>query len=157
MNKYYHRESDGSIRIDGVAELNNDELILWLANKLALTGDKLEAYVNTGLSVEEVKRIDRDFNKVCYNLNQANKELQSYKDAEEQGLLIKLPPDGQIYYIEASAETDEHWIGNKPCCYITSEGYYCGWGVVPYCFKFDEIGETVFLTREAAEAALNKV
>jgi hypothetical protein len=41
-------------------------------------------------------------------------KLKAYEDAEEQGLLIKLPPDGQIYHIEESEETSERWIGNKP-------------------------------------------
>lgn len=94
-----------------------------------------------------------EFDERCFS-GELIDRLANYEDAEEQGLLIKLPPDGQIYHIEESKETGERWIGNKPCCYITSEGYHCGWGVFTICFKFDEIDKTVFLTREAAEASL---
>jgi hypothetical protein len=84
-------------------------------------------------------------------------KLAEYENAEEQELSIKLPPDGQIYHIEESIETNERWIGNKPCRFITSEGYHCGWGIGTVCFKFVELGKTVFLTREEAEKAWHEL
>lgn len=81
-------------------------------------------------------------------------KLRKYEDLDKRGLLIIIPSDGQIYYIEESEETSERWIGNKPCQYITSEGYWCGWGIASICFKFDEIGKTAFLDRKDAEAVL---
>lgn len=91
----------------------------------------------------------------CGHIEEAISKLYKYENFEEQRLLIRLPKDGQIYHIEESEETSERWIGNKPCRYITSEGYYCGWGIGTVCFKFDEIGKTVFLTRNEAEDILN--
>lgn len=82
--------------------------------------------------------------------------LREIIDANNDGRLVLLPPDGQIYHIEESIETEECWIGNKPCQYIMGEGYYCGWGLVTICFPFSEIGKTVFLSRIEAESALEK-
>jgi hypothetical protein len=95
--------------------------------------DSLAAYVDSGLSPEEV---------------------QALAKAKAEERLVELPPDGQIYHIEEIKETGERWIGNKPCQYIQGDGYYCGWGLAAICFPFSDIGKTAFLTREEAEKAL---
>ena len=116
--------------------------------------DRLAEYEGTGLEPSEIFELQEKYEALEDGAKNAYSLYREYKDAEEQGLLIKLPPDGQIYHIEESIETNERWIGNKPCHYITSEGYHCGWGIGTVCFKFDELGKTVFLTREEAEAKL---
>lgn len=66
--------------------------------------------------------------------------LAAYEDAEEQGLLVRLPCKvGDTVYIHWF-EHDNVEVVEKPFSY----------GMIPY------MGETVFLTREEAEAALKE-
>lgn len=79
-----------------------------------------------------------------WSIAQALKKLQNYEDAEEQGLLLRLPCK----------------VGDTVWGLIR----FSGGGRVPswyelcrYTFTlsmFQEIGKTVFLTREEAESAL---
>lgn len=124
---------------------------------------RLAAYEDSGLSPEEVQKLKKsDASKEQCTIDQHGEihrlrdELKRYKQAEQEGRLVELPPDGQIYHIERIEKTGETWVGNKPCRYITADGYYCGWGLAAICFPFSELGKTVFLTREEAEKALGR-
>jgi hypothetical protein len=89
-------------------------------------------------------------------------KLSAYEDAEEQGLLVKLPcKDGDTVY-EVDIWFKEHGIitcevfgfhyKNELSFYVkVIEGHGKGSG---YEFSVSDIGKTVFLTREAAEQAL---
>ena len=65
--------------------------------------------------------------------------------------VVPYPLEGMIYFIETSAESDEAWIANKPIQYIDEEGYHCGWGLATLCFKFEDLGEVYFFSREEAK------
>ena len=71
------------------------------------------------------------------------KELKSYKDAEEQGLLVRLPckVGTEVYYILG--------IPNKTPCVIDK--------CVFELSDINKIGKTVFLTREEAEKKLEEM
>ena len=97
-------------------------------------------------------------------------QLKKYKDSEEQGKLLKLPcaVDSEVWYIDIYGYLQEEIIRG------VVEGYLwyrsCGFALnvvwdkpimghfgykrkeIPFC----EIGKTVFLSQEEAEAALNK-
>lgn len=76
----------------------------------------------------------------CLEVQRVVDRLAEYEDAEEQGLLVCLPCKlGDTVYIHWF-EHDNVEVVEKPFSY----------GMIPY------IGETVFLTREEAEAALAK-
>lgn len=70
-------------------------------------------------------------------------ELKSYKDLEEQGLLVRLPckVGTEVYYILG--------IPNKTPCAIDK----CVFGLS----DIDKIGESLFLTREEAEKKLEEM
>lgn len=70
-------------------------------------------------------------------------ELKSYKDLEEQGLLVKLPckVGTEVYYILG--------IPNKTPCTIDK--------CVFKLSDIDKIGESLFLTREEAEKKLEEM
>jgi hypothetical protein len=70
-------------------------------------------------------------------------ELKSYKDAEEQGLLVRLPCKvrTEVYYILG--------IPNKTPCTIDK--------CVFKLSDIDKIGESLFLTREEAEKKLEEM
>ena len=81
-------------------------------------------------------------------------ELKAYRDAEEQGLLLKLPyPVGTpIYHVFKSQGVVKDRIrswryGNKGLLFCSR-----GNSLVP-----EAIGRSVFLTREEAEQALEKM
>lgn len=80
----------------------------------------------------------------CHCLQEVLEKLAEYEDLEEQGKLVKLPfVVGDIYYT----------IHNDG----VSKPYVKGWKArtIDFCVNsIKEIGKTVFLTREEAEAAL---
>jgi hypothetical protein len=127
----------------------------------------LQAYKDTGLTPEEIKELERkyldDEHEYCgeygtedcqfqYRLEALQKEINTYKDAEEQGLLIKLPcPEGApVWRIIPNPE----WAGNR---IETWKNKLPKKIICESTFVFNDIsriGKTVFLTREAAEEAL---
>lgn len=86
------------------------------------------------------------------------KELKEYKNAEEQGLLLRLPYPLETRYVYAIDDDDvirlnamDLSIGKdgrtgKTIYTVDSMDYY-----------FEEFGEIVFLTQAEAEAALEKM
>lgn len=98
-------------------------------------------------------------------------KLADYEDAEEQGLLLKLPckVGTEVYEIE-----QQFWIdrkGCKDCVYFGNDGLgdYCDYcedepaactKIVPREFTMrmlEDFGKTVFLTKEEAEQALKQI
>lgn len=103
---------------------------------------------------EEIKANKNFLKYVCEYLEQ----LKSYKDAEEQGLLLRLPCKiGDIAY-----SITRNFISEYTICSIEKykEGFFFNWrcekGIYINARGFTnyDIGKTVFLTREAAEQAL---
>lgn len=68
--------------------------------------------------------------------------------------IVPYPLEGMIYYVETNEESDDAWIANKPIQYIDEEGYHCGWGLATLCFKFKDLGEVYFFSREEAKVNL---
>lgn len=98
------------------------------------------------------------------------KELKFYKEAEEQGLLVRLPvnKNAEIYFIssrwtvcsECGSRFDEYnCIGCECECDSEKEYYVCptylsSINVSSYANRF---GKTIFLTREEAEKKLEEM
>jgi hypothetical protein len=92
------------------------------------------------------------------NYNEVINKLAAYEDAEEQGLLVRLPCkvgdmtyvvwNSSIYPENPPAVREDHITQVK----FTKKGYafktWRGW------YHKSDIGKTVFLTHEEAEAAL---
>lgn len=101
----------------------------------------------------------------CKPFADVMKKLADYEDAEEQGLLLRLPckVDDMVWDIGCgkpyaykitgySFGTAEDYI-DEP--YKEDEiMYYCADGSITGSFASSEIGKTVFLTKEEAERAL---
>ena len=96
-------------------------------------------------------------------------ELKSYKDLEEQGLLVKLPANNKEIYIISSGWTVCSECGSRFDEYSCSGcEYECDskkeYYVYPTCLSciavstyVDRFGKTVFLTREEAEKKLEEM
>ena len=68
--------------------------------------------------------------------------------------IVPYPIEGMIYFAETNEESDEAWIANKPIRYIDEKGYHCGWGLATLCFKFEDLDELYFFSREEAKVNL---
>lgn len=97
-------------------------------------------------------------------------KLADYEDAEEQGLLVRLPDDlsKEVYRITYEyTECSEYGEKNIDC-----ENYNCkcecdskkkfyivknSLRFMLFCNYYDELGKTVFLTREEAEKKLEEM
>lgn len=81
-------------------------------------------------------------------------KLKNYEDAEEQGLLVKLPckPGDTIYYVADGKITEKHVIG-----FLYTNQLY----IVTEEFNFNcpaaLIGHVLFITRDEAKAKLKEM
>lgn len=112
---------------------------------------------------------EHDAEKSCNNcpIQKAYEKLAEYEDLEEQGKLLKLYDEYQkimigedIFLIQKShcksgkvCHIDEWWND-----YQGFQGKYVAMiDGLNYKFKYEDFGKTVFLTKEAAEAALEEM
>lgn len=121
--------------------------------------NRLAAYEDSGLSPEEVQKLKKsDASKEQCTIDQHGEihrlrdELKRYKQAEQEGRLYNLPlkPGDTIYRPEAL----------QFCWVITNVEIYEDEIVFiddsDNIFRPDDIGKTVFLSREEAEKALQE-
>ena len=90
---------------------------------------------------------------IIKRLSECETELAEYKTAEEQGLLIKLPcrVGDAVYVIEDNCSFPNDCRNDCNFCPNNKRE------VTPTCFTidmFNDIGDTVFLTRKEAERVL---
>ena len=110
--------------------------------------DRLATYEDTGLEPEEIEDL-----KDCIEGEEGTQgtvkdllELVQYRKLEEQGLLIKLPCKIGTPVYEICTDAGWHRVDELIKYHIEK---------VKFNFEhIDEIGKTVFLTREEAEKAL---
>ena len=111
--------------------------------------------------------IKRDID--SWSIAQCLKKLQEYEDAEEQGLLLRLPfkVGDTVYQISENfiepCTVETIFLGN----YMDRNGNCCNMAEIYYdrddcpyvstAIYFTDIGETVFLTKEEAEAKLKEL
>lgn len=85
-------------------------------------------------------------------------ELKEYKDAEEQGLLFRLPCKiGDVLYYTTKCGIKELIVREMRIRKYYTDVFTEDIKDKKYAFTSREIGKTVFLTREEAEAALTKM
>ena len=86
-------------------------------------------------------------------IQKAINKLSEYEDLEEQGLLQKLPvAKGSSIYPLLYANGKPRYIDELEVAEISDRRIWAG----STCFDYEDIGKTVFLTREQAEQALEK-
>ncbi len=113
--------------------------------------DKLAEYEKTGITPGQIREMSKMYEELAT-------ELGRYKKAEEQGLLIMLPcKEGDtVYSIEADCGGDILDCRRRDCenCdYLIRHVSEIRFGIE----MREEIGKTVFLTREEAEKALKEM
>ena len=105
---------------------------------------------------EDLENFKRDINTIRSYIWKVVKELKQYRDAEEQGLLLRLPckVGDVLWWIDAfgdlcSSEVNSMFI-EQGIDGIVIETWICN-------INGKEIGKTAFLTKEEAEQALAKM
>lgn len=126
-----------------------------------LTLDEILKLVNKAavqMELDNCKECSENYKQIAEYLE----ELKSYKDLEEQGLLVRLPcKTGDMVYVPTRNFISELKI---KAVYLHSQYIkYFGWelhsGIYPNLSGFSEnkLGKTVFLTREEAEKKLEEL
>ena len=127
--------------------------------------ERLTEYMGNGEDYESINPIDTHYEYGKANLQALINKLAAYEDAEEQGLLLRLPCKvGDTVYAFLSTcnyftECQINKIELKPtlygntCYFLEPIGHR---GCLYRCFE-DDFGKTVFLTKEEAEAKLKEM
>ena len=130
-----------------------------------------------GADFESIDSVDNDIKTNCIKCAEEHEklaewleELKSYRDLEEQGLLVRLPDDlkKKVYrityeYTECSnfGETKnncENYNCNRDC--DSQKRFYIVENRLEFmlfCNYYHELGKTVFLTREEAKKKLEEI
>ncbi|MBR5291697.1 MAG: hypothetical protein IKU32_02145 [Clostridia bacterium] len=157
-------DAEGMYNLRDIGKHGSDELLLEIANRLA-------EYEDTGL---EPKELNEKLNE-AYDLGAQSvlrykgltwseaEELLRYREAEEQGLLVRLPCKvGDTIWLTGWWDACK-WVSKlsspieRRIRYFSTEsdGVYAH--VKDGCINVKHFGEIVFLTKEAAEKALEDV
>ena len=138
---------------------------------LAYAINRLESYEDTGLSPEEIERILDSYGRGMTLRTENAQRLEIIKEipinrlrelaqAEKEGRLVVLPCKvGDTVYIihnrairKTTVESIHQWSSGHWKLSVHTDKKYIHW--TGYEVHFESFGKTVFLTREAAEAAL---
>lgn len=109
---------------------------------------RLAEYEDIGLTPEQIKEVDKLYTEKC-------EELARYKKLEEQGRLLELPcKEGTpVYMIEQDCGGDTIACHYRECETCGDLYRYVEQNVFE-AYMRDDIGKTVFLTKEEADAKL---
>lgn len=130
--------------------------------------ERLTEYMGNGKDYESINPIDTPYEYGKANLQALINKLAAYEDAEEQGLLLRLPckPRSEVFLIcnrythcsfedvsfeESSCEGCEYDCDSRKELYIHRNSSVDIEWITRNLNKF---GKTVFLTKEEAEAKL---
>lgn len=106
-------------------------------------------------------RVCDEFQDTC-PFKATGKKMKEYEDDEEQGLLLRLPCSigDKLYTVEEWLDTGELSVLDYTFNGVERGGYrlmYADNEEDITVFGFDEIGKTVFLSKEEAEQALKQM
>ena len=122
--------------------------------------NRLAAYEDTGLTPGEVKSMQEEhFSGLeMAKLHSALMELKKYQEADKDGRLVVLPAK-TVFELTWDAGPDCDLIcpvsvDGEGCCSLCDKGELCIYERKCRQEHIEQIGKTVFLTREEAEKAL---
>ena len=146
----------------------------WLVRNLAkdicgedfkdLSDEEVDEYMASMLSVgiDSTIGLLALFYRNLWAMADLREKLKYYEDAEEQGLLLRLPisEDAPVYSIEYCCGKNKSnrsgMCGRGFCENCSDKAYYIRESVAKHC-SICEINKSVFFTREEAEAKLKEV
>ena len=114
--------------------------------------NRLAAYEDTGLEPEDVRRLQKDWTSLIITIDEMGcmPHLRELYEAEKEGRLVVLPcKAGSLIYVGIKPAIITRFFG-----YVRERYFHA-----VFCdenkgidIPFEELGKTVFLTREEAEA-----
>lgn len=126
---------------------------------------RLAAYEDTGLMPVEVTALQRDWSDLCTVVGECCgiDHLRELAKADKDGRTLILPckVGDTVYFVIKDSpcfypETNGWYIGESKVLTVTDRGFCDGEVGVDVITTWDDLGRTVFLTREEAEAALKE-
>ena len=114
--------------------------------------NRLVAYEDTGLEPEQVMELKSFIQGGIHKVDDGWKHVQDLLQPEQAGRLVVLPcKAGDHVWVDGREAVVENFFGYETERYLHAQFY----DNIQYIdIPFAEIGKTVFLTREEAEAAL---
>ena len=123
--------------------------------------ERLTEYMGNGKDYESINPIDTPYEYGKANLQALINKLAAYEDAEEQGLLLRLPCKvGDIVYKvnKASKKISKHRVLKIEIEKMEGTDFTTQIWFENYDFTFaHRFGEVIFFTRDEAEAKLKKM
>ncbi len=114
--------------------------------------ERLAAYEDTGLEPEQVAELKSFTQGGIHKVDDGWKHVQELLQAEQDGRLVVLPCKvGDHVWVDGREAVVENFFGYETERYLHAQ-FYDNMQYID--IPFAEIGKTVFLTREEAEAAL---
>ena len=114
---------------------------------------RLAAYEDSGLEPEDIKKHESAYNEcLTRTYGPFKQKISQWLQAEQDGRLVVLPcKAGSLIYVGRRPAIITRFFGYVSERYFHAVFFYENKGIdIP----FEELGKTVFLTREEAEAAL---
>lgn len=149
-----NRRNNNYITINGVTKTTSE----W-ARQIGISQNAFTGRINSGWTGEEL--LKPKFKPLKMSKAEMAKEIRAWRNAEEQGLLVRLPCKvGDTVYVPTSVLVSEFKITAIFCDIHGTYFYwlfYCGIYERTSGFSERDIGKTVFLTREEAEKELEEM
>ena len=114
---------------------------------------RLSSYEDTGLEPEEIKKHEAAYNEcLTRTYGPFKQKISQWLQAEQDGRLVVLPcKAGGHVWVDGREAVVENFFGYETERYLHAQ-FYDNMKYID--IPFDEIGKTIFLTSEEAEAAL---
>lgn len=147
-----NRRNNNYVTINGVTKTTSE----W-ARQIGISQNAFTGRINSGWTGEEL--LKPKFKPLKMSKAEMAKEIRAWRNAEEQGLLVRLPCKvGDDLYCIVNGEVKKlkvHSFGVPDFEIIDIEFMYVdGFKIVRFV---GEVGKTVFLTREEAEKKLEEM
>ena len=147
-----NRRNNNYVTINGVTKTTSE----W-ARQIGISQNAFTGRINSGWTGEEL--LKPKFKPLKMSKAEMAKEIRAWRNAEEQGLLVRLPCKvGDDLYCIVNGEVKKlkvHSFGVPDFEIIDIEFKYVdGFKIVRFV---GEVGKTVFLTREEAEKKLEEI
>ena len=154
MERLTYQDKDGGIFCPWERNSANGSYDIWDEEGLIQQINRLAAYEDNGLEPEDVRRLQQDWTSLIMTLDEMGgmPKLHELVQAEKDGRLVVLPCKvGDHVWADGREAIVVWFFGYKTERYLHAQFLdNAEYTDIP----FYEIGKTVFLTREEAEAAL---
>lgn len=102
--------------------------------------DRVQLIIDRLAAIEDILGDDYDLDR-----------LRELVEADREKRCVILPKDMSVYFLAESISSGEQWVDRWP---VKDVFFKCGFGLASLSYSVQDIGNKIYLTRKAAEAAL---